>query len=634
MKPTEIRYVAIVVAVFALTVGIVVFTVPGAVVDRFGPESIVVLESLGQLVFYLVLVGLLGLAYRVVKLHVEAPPGGATVGTPETARGVPAPGDDLARTVRGVSGRTDDAYGRVRNRLRCLVISLLVDRHEYNRTEAREAVEAGSWTDDDRAAAALAETTEPNAGSFGGRLRSLLLGRGWTARDDLRAAMAAVAAVAGVGDRLNSTRITPSRTTVGETPRHEDVTRATRHWNGVVVVALLALVGGVLYEAPGVLLAAAVGIGFAAYARAISAPEPELSVDRHVSDPNPSPSDCVEVTVTVHNEGDPTHDLRIVDGVPPALEVTKGSPRLGTALGADESVSWRYTVAARRGSHRFEPVRLLARNLNGSMEAERNETVETVVDCLPVARPLANLPPIEHIGPKRAGSLVTNDPGRGVQFHSVQKYHPGDPVSTIDWKRYARTGELATVAHEDERSASTVAVIDARETAYLGTGRSGHAVDRSVEAAADVVATITGAGHRAGVTSIASDSLWVAPGAGRRHLVRVRDALGTHPSVGPLPPTADGYSLSQFARLRADETGLWLFSPLCDDAATDLARMLQARGFALTVVSPDPTDPGRLPGAIAHAERAVRIRALRRRGLTVLDWLPDESLERALEGSD
>ena len=86
-----------------------------------------------------------------------------------------------------------------------------------------------------------------------------------------------------------------------------------------------------LTEQPGVLLAGAIGVGYAAYAYSGA---------------------VIEVTITVTNEGEQLlPDLRLVEGVSAALEVTGGTPRAGTPLRPGEEVSFSYVVRARRGAH-------------------------------------------------------------------------------------------------------------------------------------------------------------------------------------------------------------------------------------------------------------------------------------------
>jgi uncharacterized protein (DUF58 family) len=73
-----------------------------------------------------------------------------------------------------------------------------------------------------------------------------------------------------------------------------------------------------------------------------------------------------------------------------------------------------------------------------------------------------------------------------------------------------------------------------------------------------------------------------------------------------------------------------LVSPLTDGYVPQVARRLDEAGHRVTVVSPDPT-ADRTPGhRLARVVRALRISELRAAGLPVVDWAPDESLDRTL----
>jgi len=50
----------------------------------------------------------------------------------------------------------------------------------------------------------------------------------------------------------------------------------------------------------------------------------------------------------------------------------------------------------------------------------------------------------------------------GLEFHATRNYQSGDPVSRIDWRRFAKTNELTTVQYREEQAVRTVLVVDAR----------------------------------------------------------------------------------------------------------------------------------------------------------------------------
>ena len=50
--------------------------------------------------------------------------------------------------------------------------------------------------------------------------------------------------------------------------------------------------------------------------------------------------------------------------------------------------------------------------------------------------------------------------GRSVEFREHRNYHPGDEVSAIDWKAYARTDRLHVRTHEAETNLNAHILLD------------------------------------------------------------------------------------------------------------------------------------------------------------------------------
>jgi uncharacterized repeat protein (TIGR01451 family) len=407
----------------------------------------------------------------------------------------------------------------------------------------------------------------------------------------------------------------------------------TNRWVGVEGGALLAGGVGVVVRQPGLLLAAVVCIAFVAYARVGDAPDPDLAVERELSDPHADPGDDVTVRVRVRNVGDVTlPDLRLVDGVPPALEVTDGSARHGTALRPGKRATFSYTVTATRGRHEWEPLSVATRNLSGSREREAEATTETVLRSLPTLSATADLP-LRGLTTRYTGRVSTDVAGEGVEFYSTREYRPGDPATRVDWNRYARTGEVATLTFREERAATVVLLVDAREEAYLARERDEpNAVELSVDAATRAFTALADSGDRVGVTALSPRDCWLAPSVGDNHRASARELFATHPAFDSTPPSRSTYLTLQMRRLRrrlAPDAQLILFSPLADDAVVRRARELDAVGHLVTVVSPDVTRTDSTGRSLARIERRNRISRLRGAGIRVLDW-GEESLATEL----
>jgi uncharacterized protein (DUF58 family) len=424
--------------------------------------------------------------------------------------------------------------------------------------------------------------------------------------------------------------------TEGEPVRiHERTERDTGRWKGITLVSLGC--GGValVLKVPALLLAAVVGIGVAAYVRATEDPEVALSVTREFGDDNPDPGDEVAVTVTVRNEGEGLlPDLRLVDGVPDALPVVDGAARLGTFLRPGETATLEYAVRAKRGDHEFDRCTAVARDLSGETEHEVHVATGDRIVCTPSTTDTREVP-LRALTSRFTGRVETDDGGEGIEFHATREYRPGDSLSRIDWNRHARTGELSTIEFRQERSATVVLLLDLRKGAYVRESGEGlHAADRGVEGASRMFTALLDTGDRVGIGAFAPEDVWLPPGAGNEHWARARDLFGTHPALSPTVPERQASVTLRVRRLRQrmpSDAQVILFSPLVDDAIVRGARLLDAHGHLVTVVSPNPTSD-ETPGAkVAAVERDARMDDLRSTGVRVIDWGPEEHLEAAID---
>ncbi|WP_276271487.1 DUF58 domain-containing protein [Haloarcula litorea] len=448
-----------------------------------------------------------------------------------------------------------------------------------------------------------------------------------------------------------------------------------------------ALVTGAVGLAAGnaaVFVAATVPLVYAAYAAATSDPTPRLTVERSVSPAAPLPGEDVTVTVTVTNDGrDYLPDVRVVDGVPDSLSVVEGTPRLGTALDAGESAAVEYTVVARRGEHAFGGTTVACRDLAGTTEVRERVAADSLVEC----GTSAASPALSADSLPRAGRVPTSAGGEGVAFYGIREYQSTDSMRRIDWNRFARTSELATVEYRETTSATVVVLVDTRHP-VAASAATPTAVELCRDAAQRLAAERLDEDDRVGAATF--DGLaTLRPRADRGQYRRIRafldDAVGTdaastdrstgrqtapttrfaardhlqtgetvadggEPSVarrsssdrgsdGGEPsvarrsssePRSDGGRLVEGLDRRLPDGAQVLFcTPLLDDAAGDAAERLVARGHAVTVVSPDVTNEATPGGTLAALDRTRRVSRLRGT-LPVVDWDPDEPLATAV----
>lgn len=624
-------------------VGLVLFA--AGILELFAPNTLGLPVSDATII----VVGVVALLYAFSIIQAQRDRLVTFAETPdvELRRPTVVPGkriDDVVKTFPDAN-----AYGRSPAALRAgferIAAAVLTRYGGYSAEEADAAVVDGSWTDDEVVGQYLAgERSRP--GRFRRRLNDVVQRLSWESLTDRT--VDELRAIAGVTQTLDDQdgEETPDWSTVESTTVEADGydpdpgltlarRRLTRHWDGVGLVAVVCLGAGILVRSPAILLGAGVGIGYVAYARGPAVTDIDLGIERSVDDPRPDPGDEVTVTVSVTNEGASVlTDLRLVDGVPPSLSVTDGSARQGTVLRPGESTTLEYTVTATRGTHEFAPLLGLVRNLSGAVEQDVYLTDETALECTPTPGAGRESAPLRGAVTSLPGQIETDTGGAGLTFQTIREYQPGDPLSRIDWNRRARTGELATVDFRQQRAASVVLLVDARKAAYVGpTPDAAHAVDRSVAGASRLFERLLNDGNEVGIAAMGDPDCWLAPGTGSEHRERARRLFGASSALSPVAPEATAVPsvwLSPLRRRLSPGTQLLVFSPLVEQHTVKTLRRLDARGFPVTVISPDPTGTATPAQKLAGLRRKIRLTDLREAGIPVVDWQPDHPLDAAL----
>lgn len=436
----------------------------------------------------------------------------------------------------------------------------------------------------------------------------------------------------------------------------------TRRWTAWLAGAA-ALAGlGVAYGSPSLSAVAVVPLAYVVYGALAAPPDPQVTVERRVADDRATPGDPVAVETTVRVE-ETVGDLRVLDGVPEELAVTEGSPRDGTPVRGGDSVTLRYTITARRGSYEFDPVRVRVRSVAGSTATALDVAADgdRVVTCAP---PGATVP-VTRAAPQQVGTAAADSGGEGLEFYATREYRRGDSVSRIDWRGYAKRGELTTTTYREERRAQAVVLLDVRrptrrspspgaptgaglaaytaETAVAHLRAAGHEVSLAVAGVAPDAVDVT--------VPTAGDAVWLpeAGGVGRAGRVsgtvarRTRAVLGAAAAAGRRreseavaaggvgePGESDHRTAADVAAAVPDDAHVVLVSPFADAAPLAYAHRLAVAGNAVTVLSPDATGDGTLGGRAARVDRRVRLDRVERFCEAVVDWPADRSLALAV----
>ena len=70
------------------------------------------------------------------------------------------------------------------------------------------------------------------------------------------------------------------------------------------------------------------------------------------------------------------------------------------------------------------------------------------------------------------GAFRSNFFGRGLDFHEVRSYQPGDDFRGLDWRVTARTGELHSRVFHEERERTLYLLLDAGPSMHFGSRRA------------------------------------------------------------------------------------------------------------------------------------------------------------------
>lgn len=554
-----------------------------------------------------------------------------------TERGRNVPGQPELLRVESVSGEaTDQSIAdavessggsldrrQLHKRLNSLARDALQGQEE--REDLDEDVQWEDWFDDPAAASFLRDGAVPNrlSHAFLAPFRSSPL---VATVDATTRRISSMVGLEEAGTRVEPLD-TPERSIQGEVRTHR--------WTGIGAVPVATLGVGILTSIPSLVFASSVGAGYVAYSQMGSSPEISLDAERALDDERPAPDDEVTVTVTLHNTAETTvADLRVIDSVPPDLEVVSGTPRFGTVLSPDEKVVFEYQVQARRGVHEFGPLRGFARPLSETIERTVTFGPTTEIISQPTFTPSAQSF-IREFTTQFAGNVRTCVGGEGLTFHSVREYRRGDPMSRIDWNRVAQGRGFRTVTYTEERAASVILALDSRPEAYISpTQATKSAHDRCVSALIELFATLHIETTRTDLLAFGPDACWTA--ASEMSRSHVRQTVMNHPAFARERPDGAWYYHDWMAEFRTRFTQpkhVVFFSPLCDDSSVTLVRGLRNHGYPVTVVSPDPTSTRSLGSRIERLERFFRVLTLRNSGVRVVNWSRNESLALALSGT-
>jgi uncharacterized repeat protein (TIGR01451 family) len=396
-------------------------------------------------------------------------------------------------------------------------------------------------------------------------------------------------------------------------------------------------------------------IVFLAYSSLTSAPvvDSQIAFERTVTPNRTYAGEIITVKLTVSNHGDrPIPNLRIVDGVPDELAVVDGSPRAGLTLRSNEQTTIEYGLRARYGEFDFAPV--TARTHSVSAASTYTTEISADGDTRLVAMFEPESYPLSQQTSGISGTLMTDRGSEGLEFYGVRPYQPGDPASRINWRQYARDRVLSTVEYRQQEATQVLVIVDARPSSGVASAETAPTgTELCVSLANDLVSSLLEDRNNVGALALGVDgdtvdldtkitaesgvSLpWVSPTNTREARTRIElllDAAAATVRPGNHQTESDHSSMDPEAIIRrlSRQTQVVFLTPLCDGFPVEMVEQFRATGYTVSMYSPDITKRSTPGGRVASAQRSLRLTELRRLGISVVNWDPEEPLAMALD---
>ena len=129
-----------------------------------------------------------------------------------------------------------------------------------------------------------------------------------------------------------------------------------------------------------------------------------------------------------------------------------------------------------------------------------------------------------------AGEYLSAFQGRGMEFHAVREYVPGDEIRAIDWNVTARSNTPFVKTFSEERELTVMLVVDVSASGAFGTQRISK-LETAIEVAAVLMFTALKNNDKVGLMFFADDVIqYIPPRKGRSNVLRlIRELLSTEP---------------------------------------------------------------------------------------------------------
>ena len=362
----------------------------------------------------------------------------------------------------------------------------------------------------------------------------------------------------------------------------------------------------------------------------------DLAIKRDVSAVNVYKGDDINVVLTLTNKSyRRTQKLEVFDNVPHEMKMRKGINLMRMNLGPGQTATIRYTVRCPlRGHYTIGPTSIRYRNTFNLFVSETSVGDRSDITVFPQVRDVEEALIRSDVPKMYTGATTLKTPGQGMEFYALREYFPGDSFRSINWKAFARTGEL--MVNEKTRDAVTdvFIILDTRDVARIGTVLK-NPLEMGTVAAASIANYFIKRRDSVSLVTYGESMDFLPPETGDKQHYKVLSQLAAVESKGSMPLQAVTNALSP--RISRGSP-VFIISSLEGDGTTLSAiRNLSGKGHEVIVLSPSSIDLERLVSRIPRMayevlklERQNRLTAISGYGAKVIDWTPSVELSQAL----
>ena len=358
----------------------------------------------------------------------------------------------------------------------------------------------------------------------------------------------------------------------------------------------------------------------------------DVEVQRTLSADNLYKGDDLYVELLVTNRSRrKTQQLEVYDNVPHEMKLRSGLNQMRLNLKPGESARIRYVLRCPlRGHYSIGPVSLRYRNTFNLSVDEMYVDHHSDIIIFPQIRDVEEAFIRSRTAKMYTGATTLRTPGPGTEFYSLREYVPGDPFKNINWKAFARTGDL--MINEKCRDAVTdlYIILDSRDIARIGTVLK-NPLEMGTVAAASLASFFIKRRDSVSLTIYDEKLSFLPPDTGDKQYFKILSSLAGVAPRGTMPLQAVTNSLA--ARFSRGSPVFIISSCEGDGTVPSAVRDLVGRGHEVTVLSPSSIDFERLVSRIPRMsyevlklERQNRLTYLAGFGSQVIDWMPDMDL--------